>query len=168
MNISQNKYVKDTKTVKEMKVFPQDTNHLGTMFGGSITAFIDEVASIAANKHAQCDAVTASMDSVDFLKPVEMGDAVIFEAFVTWVNKTSMEVFVKVIARNFNTGKKVICATSFLTFVAVDKSFNKVEVPKIIPESNEEIRLFESAPERAERRKQRKQESKNFASEFTL
>lgn len=150
-------------TIKASIVLPPDTNHHGTIFGGKLMAYIDDVATIAATRHARRPVVTASTDSVDFLHPVKKGDAVCLSAFVTWTHKTSMEVFVRVVTEDLLSGERKVCATSFLTFVALGDDGRPTEVPAIIPETLEEQRLFETAAERKEARKIRRQESKLFA-----
>ncbi|WP_424765589.1 acyl-CoA thioesterase [Paenibacillus sp. sgz302251] len=150
-------------TIKDAIVLPPDTNHHGTIFGGKLMAYIDDVATIAATKHARRPVVTASTDSVDFLHPVKKGDAVSLSAFVTWSHKTSMEVFVRVVTEDLLTGIRRVCATSFLTFVALGEDDKPTEVPGVVPETDEERLLYETAPERKEARKIRRQESKHFA-----
>ena len=91
------------------------------MFGGKLMAYIDDVAAIAAMRHARNLVVTASSDSVDFLHPIIEGNSVCLEAFVTSTGRTSMEVFVKVVSEDMVKGERHICAISFLTFVALMK-----------------------------------------------
>lgn len=150
-------------TIKASIVLPPDTNHHGTIFGGKLMAYIDDVATIAATRHARNPVVTASTDSVDFLHPVRKGDAVCLSAFVTWAHKTSMEVFVRVITEDLLTGERKVCATSFLTFVALGEDGKPTPVAEVLPETDEEVKLFETAQERKEARKIRRQESKMFA-----
>ncbi len=150
-------------TIKAAIVLPPDTNHHGTIFGGKLMAYIDDVATIAATRHARRPVVTASTDSVDFLHPVRKGDSVCLSAFVTWTRRTSMEVFVRVITENLLTGERQVCATSFLTFVALDDDGKPAEIPSVYPESDEEKLLFESAQSRKEARMIRREESKRFA-----
>lgn len=160
------KAMKETLTIKTSHVFPPDANHLGTLFGGKLMAYIDDVASIAAIKLARNPVVTASTDSVDFIKPIKVGDAVTLEAIVTWTGKSSMEVFVKVVSENLLSGKKSIAALSFLTFVAIDENGKPTPVPEVIPETDEEKWLHKTASKRAAHRKSRKQESKDLVAFF--
>jgi acyl-CoA hydrolase len=117
-------------------------------------------------RHARKPAVTASSDSVDFLYPIIEGNSVCLEAFVTYTGRTSMEVFVKVISENMITGERHVCAVSFLTFVALDDDGNPSEVPQVVPQSEEEKQLFESAKERLEIRKKRRKDSAERAKSF--
>ncbi|WP_261134107.1 acyl-CoA thioesterase [Bacillus sp. Marseille-Q3570] len=160
------KKVSESRTVKSSHVLPPDTNTHGTLFGGKLMAYIDDVAAIAATRHARKNVVTASSDSVDFLHPIKEGYSVCLEAFVSWTHRTSMEVFVKVISENLLTGERKLCALSFLTFVAIDEKGNPTPIANVIPESEEEKWLFEGAPERAERRRKRRDESKQLAMKF--
>lgn len=153
-------------TVKTSYVLPPDTNAYGTLFGGRLMAHIDDVAAIAASRHARKTVVTASMDSVDFLSPVREGDSVCIEAFVTWTHHTSMEVFVKVVSENLVTGERQVCTIAFLTFVALDENGKPTPVPAVIPETEQEKKLHQGAPERARYRRESRKQSKEMASEF--
>lgn len=127
---------------------------------------IDEVASISAMRHCRANVVTASTDSVDFLRPIRPTDSVCFESFVSWTGRTSIEVFVKIISENLYTGERAVAATSFLTFVAVSEDGTPTPVPAIIPETDEEKLINESANERSELRKVRRTISKKLAAEL--
>ncbi|KKK36834.1 hypothetical protein WQ57_17400 [Mesobacillus campisalis] len=155
-----------SRTIQTDLVLPNDTNGHNTLFGGALMSRIDRVAGIAAMKHCRMATVTASMDSVDFLHPITLRDAVTLEAFVTWTGKSSMEVFVSVTAENTFTGEKRAAATSFLTFVALDEKGNPTAVPSVYPETEEEEFLFSSGEERAQNRKMRRSHSREFASKF--
>jgi len=160
------KSVRESRAVKASIVLPPDTNHHGTMFGGKVMAYIDDLAAISATRHARMPVVTASTDSVDFLHPVRNGESVCLESFVTWTHKTSIEVFVKVVAEDMLSGERNVCTTAFLTFVAVDKEGNPQPVPAVIPETELERFLHEGAPARAEVRRKRRGESKELAARF--
>lgn len=153
-------------TVKNSHVLPPDTNSHGTLFGGRLMAHIDDVAAIAATRHARKAVVTASTDSVDFLQPVEEGDTICLEAFVTWTNNTSMEVFVKAVTENLLTGERKVCTTAFITMVAVDRNNRPTPVGAVYPESEEEKWLHQEAPKRAAHRKERRKSSKELANSF--
>jgi len=161
--MSEFRYVRETRSIKSSHVLPPDTNNHDTLYGGKLMAHIDDVAALSAMKHSRCRVVTASTDSIDFLYPIKVDNEVCLEAFVTWTHKTSMEVFVKVITENLLTGERKICATSFLTFVAIDNQSVPTPVPRVIPETEEEIHLHTTAPIRAEARRLRRMESKQFA-----
>lgn len=157
------KYCMDSLAVKTSLVLPPDTNSFKTMFGGKLMAYIDDIAAISAMRHASKLVVTASSDSVDFLSPIKEGHSVCLEAFVTSTGRTSMEVFVKVVGEDMPSGERKVCAISFLTFVALDENGRPTEVPKVIPQSEEEILLHETAKERLEIRKRRREVSEKQA-----
>ncbi len=160
------KPVRESRAIKAAIVLPPDTNHHGTMFGGKVMAYIDDIATISATRHARMPVVTASTDSVDFLHPVRNGESVCLESFVTWTNKTSIEIFVKVVAENLLTGERNVCTTAFLTFVAVDEEGTPQLVPPVIPETELECFLHEGAPARADMRRKRRGVSKDLAARF--
>jgi acyl-CoA hydrolase len=161
--VLEQKYTRETRCFKVSRVFPTDVNNHETLFGGKLMSYIDDIASISASKLCRVTAVTASTDSVDFLYPIRPIDSVSLESFVTWTGKSSMEVFVKVIREDLRSGERKIAATSFLTFVALDEQNNKIPIARIIPETEEEKKLFETAEHRTEMRKYRREESKKFA-----
>jgi acyl-CoA hydrolase len=161
------KKMSETLTVHTTHVLPPDTNNHGTLFGGKLMAYIDNVASITATKMARSPVVTASTDSVDFIKPIRVGDAVKLEAMVTYTGRSSMEIFVKITSEHLLTGKKSIAALSFLTFVALNEQGQPTQIPMVVPETEEERWLNDTAKVRAEHRKRRKKESEQLASYFS-
>jgi len=129
-------------------VLPSHTNALGTIFGGQLMSWCDLAAAIAASRHSHRVCVTASMDQLDFIHPIRLGDAVILKATVNFVGRTSMEVGVRVESEDPLTGKRIYAATAYLTFVAVDDAGDPVAVPPVRPETEDEIRRFQEAEER--------------------
>ncbi|WP_337017797.1 acyl-CoA thioesterase [Oceanobacillus massiliensis] len=152
--------------LKTTHVLPPDTNAYGTLFGGKLMAHLDDIAGIAAVKHAKNPVVTASTDSVDFLAPVKVGHYISIEAFVTWTHNTSMEVFAKAITEDISTGERKVCTTAFMTFVAIDQKGRPIPVPPVYPETEHEKMLHEGAPLRANRREERRQNSQQLAKTF--
>ncbi|WP_033828986.1 acyl-CoA thioesterase [Bacillus andreraoultii] len=159
--------MKETISVKTALVFPQDTNMHGTLFGGKLLSYIDDIASISALRLCRTAVVTASIDSVDFIKPIRQGDAVTLQAMVTWTGTSSMEVLVKVTSEDLKTGESSLAALSFLTFVSLNEEGKPMPVPKIIPETDEEQWLFETGEERARYRKTRRFQSKELIKFFS-
>ncbi|HAM79490.1 acyl-CoA thioesterase [Ornithinibacillus bavariensis] len=143
-----------SRTNQTKLVLPPDTNHLGTIFGGTVLAYIDEIAAITAMKHSNQVVVTASIDTVNFLSSARVGDILHLEGVVISTGRTSMEVFVKVECQNIQSGEKTITTTAILTMVAVDQAGKPTPVCGVIPETEEEKRLFLSAPTRRNRRLQ--------------
>lgn len=161
------KYCRESRVIRTNRVFQNDVNSHNTLFGGRIMSDIDQVASISALRHCRTDCVTASTDSVDFLCPIRTTDAVSYESYVTWAGSSSMEIFVKVIAENLKNGESKIAATAFLTFVGLDENKCPGRVPEVIPETEEERVLNETAPDRARIRKERKEKSKAWSKFYT-
>lgn len=161
MEQRESKPMSASKTVKDRQVYPQDTNHHHTMFGGLLMANIDEIAAICAMKHSSTPVVTASTDSVDFLLPIRNGDIISYEAMVSYAGSSSMEVCVQIILQDIINDKKHMAALSFLTFVALDENGKPTEVPDVYPEGEIQEWFHSTAPARVKRRKERRQESKH-------
>lgn len=166
--MEEQRYCRESRCVKISRVFPTDLNDHGTMFGGKLMAYIDDIASISAARHCRTETVTASTDSVDFLHPIRQTESVCLTSYVTWTGKSSMEIFVKVITENLRTGDRRIAATAFLTFVALDDNQKPVSVPKVVPETKEEKFLYETAPTRAKRRLEHRERSKRLADNVSV
>lgn len=137
-----------SRTIQTKLVLPPDTNHLGSIFGGKVLSYIDEIAAIAAMKHSGRVVVTASIDKVDFLSSAKVGDILTLEGFVIYTGRTSMEVFVKVECEHIQSRTKSLTTTSLLTMVAIDENGKPVPVPGVIPETEREYELYKEASER--------------------
>lgn len=133
-------------------VLPSHTNALGSVFGGVIMSWIDICGAIAAQRHAQMPVVTASIDYLQFVKPVFTGWIVNLKASVNYVGKTSMEVGVRVDAENPRTGETFHTASAYLSFVALDPSKKPVAIPPLAVESIDEKRRNADAMKRREAR----------------
>src|ERR1700742_172588 len=133
-------------------VLPNDTNTLGNLLGGRLMHFIDLVGAMAAYRHARTHVVTASMDNIDFIAPVHVGDLLILKSSVNRAFNTSMEVGVKVWVENTIAGIHRHVASAYLTFVAVDSQGRRVPVAGLKPANDEETRRYEDAGRRRELR----------------
>ena len=142
-------------------ILPPDTNHHQSIFGGRILAYIDEVAAITAMKHAKSEVVTASFDSVDFISSAHAGEILELEAIVTATGKSSMEIYVRVVAHNIQSGEKKLTTESFVTMVAIDKEGKPRPVPGVFPETDKEISLFETGQIRRELRQAKRKSTKD-------
>ena len=129
-------------------VLPQDANLLGNILGGRVMHLIDIAGAIAAHRHCHRQVVTASVDHLDFLNPVRVGDLITLEAQVNRAFHTSVEVGVDVFSENSTLGVRKHTTTAFLTFVALDDVGKPVPVPPLIVRTNDERRRFEEAGER--------------------
>ncbi len=135
------------------KVFPNDLNSYGTAFGGMIMAICDRTALVVAERHSKKTCVTASVDSMHFLRPAGQGDILLFSAAINRTWRTSMEIGVKVIAEHYITGEKRHILSAYFTFIALDENRQPTEVPPVTPETPLEKRRFEEANDRREHRK---------------
>ena len=135
-------------------VFPNDLNSVGTLFGGRVLEQADIVAAVVTKRHCGRVCVTLGVDSVRFLAPARHGEILVFQAAINRVWRTSMEVGVKVWSEDFKTPdrKRTHIFSAYFTFVAVDEQLHPVEIPQVIPESEEEKRRFAQADERRRRR----------------
>ncbi|KAA1037677.1 acyl-CoA thioesterase [Macrococcus equipercicus] len=166
MTERQRKSMSESRTIKTQQVFPTDTNHHNTLFGGRLMAMIDDVAAIAATRHCGRSVVTASTDSVDFIKPIRPGEIVSLVSLVTYTGNSSLEVCVKIIAENVLEQTKQLAAISFLTFVALDENNKPVQVPEVYGETEDQVWLNETGKERAQKRKERVTQSKELLNFF--
>lgn len=146
--------VSETQHETAQLMMPQHANILGHVFGGVVLSMMDTTAAVSAIRHARLACVTVSVDRVDFREPIYVGDLVIMKSSVNFVGKTSMEIGVRVETENLVTGLKRHTNSCYLTFVAIDRSGRPVPVPQLRPETPDEIRRFNAAKERRERRLQ--------------
>jgi acyl-CoA hydrolase len=133
-------------------IFPLDANAVGNLFGGRLMQFIDLVGAVAALRHAQSMTVTASMDHLDFVAPVRVGDLLILKASVNRAFRTSMEVGVKAIVEDIREQRLRHVSSAYLTYVAVDREGRAVPVPCVIAETEHQKRRYQDAGRRREMR----------------
>ncbi len=136
---------KESYTATTEQVLPNDTNPLGTLFGGKLMQWMDVTAGIAAHRHCGRVCVTASVNNVSFDIPVKLGDIVTLEATVSRVFTTSIEVFVDAWVENRTGDQRKKCNSAILTFVAVDQMGTPVPIPPVVPETDEERARFDGA-----------------------
>lgn len=147
----------ESKIQKIEHVLPGDTNTLGTVFGGKVMEWVDIAGAVCALRHARRPVVTASMDRVDFHAPARVGHIMILDAWVNYTGRTSMEVQVVAKAEDPLTGNQFLTTEAFLTFVCIDQNCKPVEVPPLLPETDEEKKRFEEGKQRKlDRAKSRK------------
>ncbi len=142
----------ETRTVVQRIMMPMDANPMGNVYGGSILKYIDEVASIVAFRHTRTNVVTASIDRMDFLAPMHVGDFLVLRAAINFTGRTSMEVGVRVEAEDPRTGHVVHAGSCYLTMVALDSKGHPTPVPSVIPTTDEERAWFENGRRRKEER----------------
>jgi acyl-CoA hydrolase len=145
--------VRDSISEMTEIVLPNDANPLNALLGGRLMHWIDLAGAMAAHRHSRAYVVTASIDHLDFLVPVRVGDFVILRSSVNRVFRTSMEVGVKVWVENYRSGQSRHVSSAYLTFVAVDAAGNRMPVPPVVPETEDEKRRYEGAARRREIRR---------------
>ena len=133
-------------------VLPVHTNTLGGVFGGTVMSWIDIAGAITAGRHARQIVVTASVDALHFIAPIYLGQIVHIRAKVNYAGRTSMEVGVRLDSEDQLTGNQTHNVSAYITFVALDKNKKPIEIPPIIPETEEEKRRLEQAKIRREDR----------------
>ncbi len=149
---SKGRRVSESKTTMTEMVLPQHTNALGSVFGGVIMSWIDICGAITAQRHSRLPVVTASIDYLQFVKPVMIGWTVNLKASINYVGQTSMEVGVRIDAENPRTGETFHTASAYLSFVALDEKRNPLPVAPLILETEDEKRRNADAKKRREAR----------------
>jgi acyl-CoA hydrolase len=140
------------ESISEMAeiVLPNDANPLNALLGGRLMHWIDLAGAMAAHRHSRQWVVTASIDHMDFLVPVRVGDLVILRSSVNRVFHTSMEVGVKAWVENYRSEQSQHVSSAYLTFVAIDGAGNHLPVPPVVPGTADEKRRYEDAGRRRE------------------
>jgi acyl-CoA hydrolase len=146
------KPVRESQSEYVELALPNDTNALGNILGGKVMHLVDLCGALAAMRHARRPVVTASIDHMDFIHPVHIGQVMTLRSSVNRVFRTSMEVGVKVIVEDMVNGSCWHTSSAYLTFVALDERGCRVPVPPVIPESAEEKRRYDEAGKRREYR----------------
>ncbi len=145
--------VRDSQSEMAEIVLPNDANPLAALLGGRLMHWIDLAGAMAAHRHSRNYVVTASVDHIDFLVPVRVGDLVILKSSVNRVFHTSMEVGVKVFVENYIADSAQHVGSAYLTFVAIDKDGKHLKVAPVIPETDEQRRRYDDAGRRREIRR---------------
>jgi acyl-CoA hydrolase len=144
--------VGESQSERSEIIFPADANALGNLFGGRLMQFMDLTGAMAASRHARAITVTASMDHLDFVAPVHVGDLLILKASVNRAFRTSMEVGVKAMVEDVEKQKLRHVSSAYITFVAVDRSGQGIVVPQLELETDHQRRRYEDAGRRREMR----------------
>ena len=143
---------KESHTIMNELVLPNDTNTMNNLMGGRLLHWMDIAAAISAQKHCNRIVVTASVDSVSFKHSIRLGDVVTIEAKVSRAFTTSVEVRLDVWAQNIPSGTRVKSNEAYYTFVALDENGNTIPVPELVPDTIEDMILFDGALRRRQLR----------------
>lgn len=142
------KTVASSQVIMTQLVLPSHTNAIGTIFGGTVMAWIDIAAAITAQRHSGKEVVTASIDSMSFVAPIYVGWVVNLKASVNYTSRTSMEIGVRIEAENPKTGEMFHTSTAYLTFVAIGSNGKPTPVPALVCETDDQKRRFEAGKKR--------------------
>jgi acyl-CoA hydrolase len=148
----QGRYVRESVSDYSELAMPNDANPLGTLFGGKVMHLVDLAGSLAAARHARRPVVTASIDHMNFICPVHIGQLVVLHSSVNRVFRSSMEVGVRVSVEDLHTGEVRHTASAYLTFVALGEDGKPSPAPPVIPETDEEKRRYDDAESRRQMR----------------
>jgi acyl-CoA hydrolase len=163
----QTRLVSASRSERSEIIFPGDANALGNLFGGRLMQFIDLVGAMAASRHARAFTITASMDHLDFVAPVKVGDLLILKSSVNRAFRTSMEIGVKAMVEDVREQRLRHVSSAYLTFVAVDVAGQRIEVPQVVPETEHQIRRYADAGRRREIRSSEAQRRKEIRTTLT-
>lgn len=161
MEIIYKKVSSSKVTISEL-MLPSHQNFSGKIHGGYILMLMDQIAFAAASKYSGTYCVTASVDTVDFLNPIEVGELITMKASVNYVGNSSMIVGIRVESENIQTGKVKHCNSSYFTMVAKDIQGNNVKVPHLILATDNEIRRFCKAVILINQKKEHDKRAKSF------
>ena len=143
---------KDSFITMNELVLPNDTNTFGDLMGGKLMYWMDIAAYFSAAKHCNSACMTASVDNLSFKSSIKLGNVICIEAIVSRAFSTSMEIHLKVWNQNMITQSRELSNEAFFTFVALDENKKPKKVPEIIPETEEQIKLFDGALRRRQLR----------------
>ena len=148
------------------KIFPNDLNSQGTLFGGTLMALLDRIALVVAERHSEQVCVTASIDAVHFLAAAKKGDNLIIQSKINRAWNSSMEIGLKVSAESPFSGERRHILSAYFTFVGLDDHGKPSPVPTVTPETPDEMRRFEEAGHRRTRRTHAAREQDEFRKHF--
>ncbi|MDT0648278.1 acyl-CoA thioesterase [Zunongwangia sp. F260] len=152
------KEIKESEVIMTELMLPSHSNFNGKIHGGYVLSLLDQIAFACASKHSRAYCVTASVDTVDFLRPIEIGELVTMKASVNYVGRSSMVIGIRVEAENIQSGEIKHCNSSTFTMVAKDSDGKSLPVPGLILKTDNDIRRFAKSLKRIAMKRNRKQE----------
>ncbi|TVZ27955.1 uncharacterized protein (TIGR00369 family) [Gillisia sp. Hel_I_86] len=161
------KKIGESQVIFSELMLPSHSNFNGKIHGGYLLSLLDQIAFACGSKHSRAYCVTASVDTVDFLKPIEIGELVTLKASINYVGTSSMVIGIRVESENIQTGRVNHCNSSYFTMVAKDKEGKSLTVPGLILETDDDIRRFVKSIKRKKMKFKRKKEfhETDFSSE---
>jgi len=160
------KNIEDSQTTITELMLPSHSNFSGKIHGGYILNLMDQIAFACASKHSRNYCVTASVNKVNFLNPIDVGQLVTLKASVNYTGRTSMVIGVRVESENIQTGEIKHCNSSYFTMVAKDEQGGNALVPGLILNTEDSIRRFSRSIQRQEEARNRSNSFKR--SEFNM
>jgi acyl-CoA hydrolase len=149
----------ESKVIMTELVLPAQTNLHGNLLGGQLMHLMDIAGALSCRRHCRSEVSTVAVDSIEFKHPVRLGELITITSKLIWAGRTSMKVEIEVAAENLKTGAVIVTNTAFFTFVALGENEKPINVPALLPQTQEERRLFD-CEEQAYR--QRKKGTKNI------
>lgn len=159
-----------TYAIQTHNILPSNINYHKTLYGGQLLNWLDNCASISFRRFSRQNGVTASVDTVNFLKPLPLAHSVCFHTMVTGASTRSVEVFAKILCENLDTGDRFLAATAFLTFVVIDAVDGTPPQPlaEIVPETDEEKYICAGYAKRKQDRMAARGANKDFNDNISL
>lgn len=149
------KTIEESQVTMSQLMLPSHSNFSGKIHGGFILGLMDQIAFACASRHSRNYCVTASVNKVDFLNPIEVGELVTLKASINYTGRTSMVIGVRVESENIQTGEKKHCNSSYFTMVAKDKNGSNAIIPGILLDTKDKVRRFARSIARQEQAKNR-------------
>lgn len=143
----------ETEIVMTELVLPAQANLLNNLLGGQLMHLMDIAGALSCKKHCRTEVATVAVDSIEFRHPVHVGELITIKSKIIWAGRTSMKVKLEVLAENMSTGSVIKTNTAYFTYVALNGCCTKVEVPPLLPETEEEKALFAAEEEKYRQRK---------------
>lgn len=156
-----------TLTVVAHRIMPEDLNEHGTLFGGGTLSLVDREASLAALRVSKAPIVTAKIDHINFIRPMDLSVSLNLESYVSGFGHRSIEVFTKIIGEDLRTGKRFLAFTCFVTFV-VENPTGKIGFDHLIPENDEQNTICDGYQKRVIRREQDRQDLNNLSNHINI
>lgn len=157
----------ETFAVHGTLVLPQDANQYGMMYGGQLLKDVDNAASMSGIQFCRCPGVTGAIDNFNFVQGFPVGNHAITESYVSGCGQRSMEIFIKIIGENPETGERYLGAMGFVTFVATPKDKANFTLPTLVPETEEERLICAGYATRQRKRQEQRQQNQALSAQLT-
>ncbi|HEX3027413.1 MAG TPA: acyl-CoA thioesterase [Clostridia bacterium] len=147
----------ESKIIMTELILPMQTNLLNNLLGGQLMHFLDIAGALTCRRHSRGEVATVAVDSIEFKHPVRLGELITITSKMIWAGRTSMKVQLEVAAENLKTGAFLITNTAYFTYVALCEDNTPCVIPPLLPQTEEEQRLFDLEEKKYRERKAKKQ-----------